>query len=340
MRIGAGQLDAQLARGLAPVYVVWGDELLALEAADAIRSAARAAGFDERELLVALPGFDWRQVPAAGANLSLFGGRKLVDLRIPSGKPGVEGGKVLRECAERCHADVLLLVTLPELGWQDEKAAWLGALADAGVAVKAEAPAAAALPGWIAERLARQRQRADPETLRFLAERVQGNLLAARQEVLKLGLLLPEGELSAAAVRDAVVDVARFDLDDLRTALLAGSAHDYARTLEGLRQEGEALPLVLWAIGEEIRALLAVAQGAARGEPVDSLLREARVFGSRQAAIRRALPRYPLAALEAAMRALAASDRIIKGVAVGDPWQSLLKLAVDLFAASRQRNAC
>ena len=168
MRIDAEQLDSHLARGLAPVYAVWGDELLALEAADAIRARARSQGFDEREILVALGGFDWQQVTAAGANLSLFGTRKLIDLRIPNGKPGVEGAKVLKACAENASPDNLLLVNLPDLNWQEEKAAWLNALADAGVGVKAVAPPLAALPKWIAGRLARQKPEADPETLRFV----------------------------------------------------------------------------------------------------------------------------------------------------------------------------
>lgn len=330
MRIDAEQLDAQLARGLAPVYAVWGDELLALEAADAIRAAARRAGFDQREILVALQGFDWQQVVSAGANLSLFGSRKLIDLRIPNGKPGVEGARVLKEYAENASPDNLLLVMLPDLGWQDEKAAWLGTLADAGVGVKAIAPPTPVLPRWIAQRLARQNQQADDETLQFLADRVQGNLLAARQEILKLGLLLPEGRLPADAVRAAVVDVARFDLDDLRGALLAGSLQGFARTLDGLRQEGEALPLVLWAVAEEIRTLLVVAQGLRRGAPLDALIREARVFGPRQAAIRRAATKHDAESLEAAMRALAQIDRMVKGVAAGNPWDALLAMVVRL----------
>ena len=339
MRIDAEQLESQLSRGLAPIYAVWGDELLALEAADAIRAEARNRGFDEREILVALSGFDWQQVTAAGANLSLFGSRKLIDLRVPNGKPGVEGAKVLKTYAENASPDNLLLVMLPDLGWQEEKAVWLNTLADAGVGVKAVAPPLAALPKWIGQRLARQKQEADAETLRFLAERVQGNLLAARQEVLKLGLLLPEGRLPADAVRDAVLDVARYDLDDLRAALLAGALGDFARTLDGLRQEGEALPLVLWAVTEEIRALLVIARGLESGAAIDSLLREARVFGPRQAAIRRAANRHGPAALDQAMKSLAGIDRMIKGVAVGDPWDSLLQLAVSLarHGAERQR---
>lgn len=339
MRIDADQLDSHLARGLAPIYAVWGDELLALEAADAIRAHARSQGFDEREILVALAGFDWQQVTAAGANLSLFGSRKLIDLRVPNGKPGVEGAKVLKAYAENASPDNLLLVMLPDLNWQEEKAVWLNALAEAGVGVKAVAPPLAALPKWIGQRLARQKQEADPETLRFLAERVQGNLLAARQEVLKLGLLLPEGRLPADAVREAVVDVARFDLDDLRGALLAGALGDFARTLDGLRQEGEALPLVLWAITEEIRALLVVARGIERGAPVDALLREARVFGPRQGAIRRAANRYDAASLEQAMKSLAGIDRMIKGVALGDPWDSLLHMVVTLARSGSGRQS-
>ena len=208
MLLKAEQLAAHLERELRPLYVLYGDEpLLVLEAADAIRARARNAGYSEREVLTVLPQFDWGQLLAAGGNLSLFGDRKLIDLRIPTGKPGKEGSAALQQWCQHLSPDNLLLVTLPELDWREEKAAWFTALANAGVAVKLNAPPLAELPGWIAGRLRRQQQSAEPDSLKFIAERVEGNLLAAHQEIQKLALLYPAGKLSDAQIRDAVLNV-------------------------------------------------------------------------------------------------------------------------------------
>jgi len=331
MLIRGEQLASQLARGLSPLYVVWGDELLTIEAADAIRTAARQQGFDERETLVALAGFNWHQVTSAAANMSLFGGRKLLDLRLPSGKPGTEGSAVLQAYAASAPPDTLLLVSLPNLTWQEEKAVWLNALVERGTGVKLPTPSVGELPQWIAGRLQRQGQQADPEALRFIAERVEGNLLAAHQEILKLALLHPPGPLSLESVRAAIINVARYDLDGLREALLGGNLARFTRTLDGLRQEGEALPLVLWAMTEEVRALAQVAGGTARGRPLDGLLKEARVFGPRQGPFRKAAGRIPADRLAGALRRLAQIDRMIKGVGKGDPWNEILALAYLLW---------
>ncbi|MDX9707084.1 MAG: DNA polymerase III subunit delta, partial [Azospira sp.] len=326
MQIKGEQLDAHLAGPLKPVYVVWGDEpLLVIEAADAIRTAARRQGFDEREVMTALAGFDWNQLAAAAGNLSLFGGRKLIDLRIPTGKPGREGGAALQDYCARSGPDTLLLVTLPALDWKDEKAAWLTALGNAGVAVKLVAPTLAALPGWIAERLRRQGQTAEREALIFIAERVEGNLLAAQQEIMKLGLLHPKGQLTLAQVSEAVLDVARFDLDGLREALLAGDVARLARTLDGLRQEGEAPPLVLWAMTEEVRALAQIRGGLAEGLPLDALLRDARVWGIRQGLMKKAVGRLSLEQTRKALAEAGRLDRTIKGLSGGDAWDGFLR---------------
>ena len=241
MQLKGEQLAGHLERELRPLYVLYGDEpLLVLEAADAIRAKARQQGYTEREVLTVLPGFDWGQLLAAGGNLSLFGDRKLIDLRIPNGKPGRDGGAALQAWCGNLSADTLLLITLPELDWKEEKAAWFTALANAGVAIKLNAPPLAELPGWIAGRLRRQKQSAETEGLRFIADRVEGNLLAAHQEIQKLGLLYPAGQLSNEQIRDAVLNVARYDIDSLREALLVGDVARLTRTLDGLQQEGEA----------------------------------------------------------------------------------------------------
>ncbi|MBP7204106.1 MAG: DNA polymerase III subunit delta [Propionivibrio sp.] len=331
MLLKGEQLAAHLDRDLKAVYVVYGDEpLLVIEAADAIRAAARRKGFDEREVLTAISGFNWNELHLATGNMSLFGGRQLIDLRIPTGKPGREGGKAIQDYCARPSPDALLLVTLPGLDWSEEKATWLKALTEAGVAVKLIPPNLAELPAWIAGRLRRQQQKAGNDALHFIAERVEGNLLAAHQEIQKLALLYPEGELSLQQIQEAVLNVARYDLDGLREALLSGDVARLTRTLDGLQQEGEAPPLVLWAMTEEVRALAQVKAGQKQGQPVDALLKEARVWGARQSLFKRALPRIKESTANAALEDAARIDRMIKGIGGGDGWTEFLRLGLGL----------
>ena len=331
MLLKGEQLAAHLDRDLKAVYVVYGDEpLLVIEAADAIRAAARRKGFDEREVLTAIAGFNWNELHLATGNMSLFGGRQLIDLRIPTGKPGREGGKAIQDYCARPSPDALLLVTLPGLDWSEEKATWLKALTEAGVAVKLIPPNLAELPAWIAGRLRRQQQKAGNDALHFIAERVEGNLLAAHQEIQKLALLYPEGELSLQQIQEAVLNVARYDLDGLREALLSGDVARLTRTLDGLQQEGEAPPLVLWAMTEEVRALAQVKAGQKQGQPVDALLKEARVWGARQSLFKRALPRIKESTANAALEDAARIDRMIKGIGGGDGWTEFLRLGLGL----------
>lgn len=332
MQIKGEQLAVHLEQALQAVYVVYGDEpLLVLEAADAIRSAARRNGFDEREVLTVIPGFNWIALHHAAGNMSLFGGRKLIDLRIPTGKPGREGSSAIQDYCTHPSPDTLLLVTLPGLDWTEEKAAWLKALAAAGVAVKLVPPNPAELPAWIAGRLRRQQQSAESDGLRFIAERVEGNLLAAHQEILKLGLLYPAGDITLEQVQQAVLNVARYDLDGLREALLVGDVTRLTRTLDGLQQEGEAPPLVLWAMTEEVRALAQVRTGLTQRKSLDALLKDARVWGPRQARFKRALKRIDTVRASAALAHAARIDRMIKGASgSGDVWDEFLRLGLSI----------
>ena len=333
MQLKGEQLAAHLARELRPVYLVYGDEpLLVIEAADAIRAAARRQGFDERQVLTAIAGFNWHELHHAAGSMSLFGGRMLLDLRIPGGKPGREGGLALQEYCARPSPDSLLLVSMIGVEWREEKSAWMAAVAAAGVVVKLLSPGLAELPGWLAGRLARQQQSAGADGLRFIAERVEGNLLAAHQEILKLAVLYPEGALSLQQIRDAVLDVARYDLDALREALLSGDVARLTRTLDGLQQEGEAPPLVLWALTEEVRALAQVRSGLDRRHALDALLRDARVWGPRQALFRRAVQRMRAEQANAALAHAARIDRMIKGALRGDVWDEFRQLSLRLVA--------
>lgn len=326
------QLAAQLRKALTPLYVLHGNEpLLVLEAGDAVRAAARQQGYAEREVLVAGQGFRWESLQSAAGNLSLFGDSKLVDLRIPNGKPGRDGGEALQRYARHPGDGVVTLVSLPEIDWATRKAGWFVALAEAGVVVELNAPERERLPEWLAQRLARQQQKASPDALAFIAEHVEGNLLAAHQEILKLGLLHPAGELPLEAVREAVLNVARYDVDKLRSALLDGDAARCARLLEGLQGEGEAPPLVLWALASEIRSLANLRQGLDEGQPLPALLKAERVFDERRKqALQRALPRFTSGTLRTAILHAARIDRIIKGLGRGDVWDEFLQLCLRL----------
>ncbi len=322
MQIRAADLAAHLARSLAPAYAIHGDEpLLALEAADAVRAAARKQGFAERVIHEPGRGFDWSELAHASASLSLFGGKKLIELRLPGGKPGAQGGAALAAYLERRSPDNLLLVSLPRLDRQSQGSAWFGALATAGVVVDVWPVERARLTGWIGERLARQQQRAPREVLEFLAERVEGNLLAAHQEVQKLALLAPPGELGFDTVQAAVVNVARYDPYDAAEALIGGDTARYLRVLEGLRAEGEATTFVLFVLSNALFALQAMQRHG--GEP--------RVFNRNlQRALQGAGRRYAPRAVDQAIAECSQIDRAIKGVGSGDPWERLTVLGLRL----------
>lgn len=337
-----GHLKQAGAKGLAPLYLVHGDEhLLALEAVDALRQAARAQGFTEREVMSVERGFSWSRVTEAQQSMSLFGDRKIVELRIPSGKPGKDGGEALRALAAGTPSgpatDTVTLITLPRLDFATAKSAWFAALEGAGVSIKVDSVDRTKLPGWIGERLARQQQRVEPgdpgrRALQFIADRVEGNLLAAHQEIQKLGLLHPPGVLTFDDVHDAVLNVARYDVFKLSEAMLSGDTARLIRMLEGLKGEGEALPLVLWAVSEEIRTLLKLKAGMAQGRPLPALLKEYRIWGPRERLMEPALRRISLPTLEAAMQQAAQVDRMVKGLRAkafaGDQWDAMLQLAL------------
>lgn len=340
MDINARKLAEHLARTLAPVYVVHGDEpLLAIEAGDAIRAAARRNGCDEREVLVAERDFRWDAFVAAGANMGLFGGRKLVDLRIPGGKPGTEGAKALESYAGRPNPDQVLLVTLPRLDRAAQASGWFTALAAAGVAVAVYPLERNDLPTWIAGRLARQQQRATQETLAFLADRCEGNLFAAEQEIEKLGLLLPTGEIAQDAVERAVTNVARYDVFQLSEAWLAGDAARAVRIIGALEAEGEGIQLLLWQLGEDVHALAAILAAIAAGTPASAAVRSARVWGKRQAAMEGAARRLRIGQVMPLVHGLARLDALSKGIGRGDAWAELRTLALALAGKPALRPA-
>ena len=325
------ELDAHLAKRLEPLYVVHGDEpLFVIEASDAIRAAANRAGCEEREIFIVEQHFRWDAFDAANANLGLFGTRKLIDLRIPSGKPGPDGAAALERHVAHLDPVNVTLVTLPRIDRAAQTSAWFTALADKGVNIAVQPVERNALPAWIAERLGRNGQRASRPTLAFLAERCEGNLLAARQEIEKLALLLPKGELADDDVERAVADVARFDIQELSETWLAGEAARTLRIIEALRGEGEPITLAVWQLGEDLHALAGVHEAVAQGQSVGTAVRSARVWGRRQAALERAARRIDASRVAPLLRALADLDALAKGLGTGEPWNVLVTLALAL----------
>jgi len=329
MRISTEDLPQHLKRGLGSLYVIHGEALLlAIEAADAIRNAAREAGYTERETIIVEQYFKWGELRNSAQSMSLFSSRKVIDLRIPSGKPGVEGAQALQDHCENLDPDTLTLISLPKLEGTAFKSKWFAALEQHGTIISADEVSLAALPTWIAGRLRRQGQSADADTLKFLADKVEGNLLAAYQEIQKLALLFPEGALTFDQVKDSVMDVARYDVFKLSEAMLDGDAERYARILDGLRAEGTATVLILWAIAEDIRALAKVSRSMQQSGNLANALRDARVWGAKQKLIERSVRRFTPTFAERALRQAAQIDRLIKGLRQGDVWDELLQLGV------------
>jgi DNA polymerase III subunit delta len=347
MNLAPAQLTEHLQRGLKSLYTLHGDEpLLLQEFADALRAHARQQGYTERKVhSVAGAHFDWSEVLASGGSLSLFADKQIVEIRIPSGKPGKDGSACLQQIAERAQGDdsTLTLVLLPRLDSATSKGAWFGALESFGVTVKFDPIDRRALPQWIAQRLQLQGQRVaageeGQRTLQFFADRVEGNLLAAHQEIQKLGLLYPvksgdagDGILSFDQVENAVLNVARYDVFKLSEAVLAGQALRVARMLDGLQSEGESEVLVHWALSEDIRSLKRVKDALQAGRPMPMALRENRVWGAKEKLFERVLPHISDSTLASLLHAAHKVDGIVKGLKQpdwpADGWQALHRLA-------------
>jgi DNA polymerase-3 subunit delta len=339
MQVRADQLQAHLGKGLRPLYTVYGDEpLLAQEAADTIRAAARAAGHTEREVhTVAGAHFDWSGLLGASQAMSLFADKQLIEIRIPSGKPGKDGSDALQRYCERLSDDVLTLITLPKLDRTQQSSGWFTALDAAGVTVRVDPIERKALPQWIAQRLAAQGQRvqggeAGQQTLAFFADRVEGNLLAAHQEVQKLALLYPQGELSFEQVEAAVLNVARYDVFKLGEAVLAGQVARALRMLDGLQAEGEAAVLVHWTLASDILAMKRVKDALAQGRPLPMALREARVWGIKERLFERAVPLLGDDAVQQLVEAAQVCDGLVKGLRhpgwPSEAWEGLKRLVL------------
>ena len=351
MQISPAALPSHLQKGLKSLYTLFGDEpLLIQEALDSLRAAARAQGFTERNAYtVAGAHFDWSEVLAAGGSLSLFADKQILELRIPSGKPGKDGSTALQQLVDQSRGNdaTLTIVILPRLDRLTRSSAWFAAL-EGGVTVEVTPVERAALPQWIAQRLALQNQRVEggesgQRTLQFFADRVEGNLLAAHQEIQKLALLHPGGELAFEQIEAAVLNVARYDVFKLSEAILAGQFGRVQRMLDGLRAEGEAEVLVHYTLAEDIRALKRCKDAMHQGKPLPMALREQRVWGQKERLFERVLPRLNDVTLAQLLLNAHQVDGVVKGLKMPDwptdGWQALHRLAMLLCHACQATKA-
>jgi len=330
MEIRPEDLGTQLTKGLTPLYLVWGDEPLAmLEAEDAIRAAALKAGH-ERTVFTVQGRFDWSVIFGHADNFSLFAQKKLVEIRIPSGKPGVDGSAALARYAGALPADTVTVVSLPGLEWKQTKSKWFEALSSRATVIQSREVPLEQMPNWIGRRLAANKQQASRDALEFLANRLEGNLLAAKQEIDKLALLLPPGKLDLSDIEQAVTDVSRFDVADIQDAMLAGDTGRCARILDSLRQEGEAVPKIMWQIGATLRLLYKLKSALKQGQPLAAAFKANRIWDKRQSLVQTALKRVSDARLEGALQGAARIDRQAKGLESGDPWDDMLRLCLNL----------
>jgi DNA polymerase III subunit delta len=336
MRIHPDDLARHLRKQLAPLYTVFGDELLlAIEAADLIRAKARNAGYVEREVFNTDHRFNWAELQYRSSSLSLFGEQRVMEIRIPSGKPGSQGSEAIQRYCHALPMDTVTLVTLPKMDKQSSASKWFRALEEAGEMVPVAAVERDRLPAWIGQRLGLQKQNASLDALQFMAEKVEGNLLAAHQEIQKLALLYPEGALSFEQVKHAILDVARYDVFKLSSAMMGADMVRYARMLEGLRGEGAALPLIVGTLSTSIRSLLTIRRGVDSGRPLLQVMKQIGAWGNQQKAMEKAVTRLSFEQLMEALLHIANIDRISKGVAQGDAWDELLQLGLRFSHARR-----
>jgi len=331
MRVYPDKLKAHLNGPLAPAYLVSGDEPLQLgECCDAVRAAARAAGHSTREVLEAGSGFDWQQLSAEAAAFSLFAEKKIIDLRIGNGKPGAEGSRaIVAYCADP-PPDTLLLVTLPKLDRQQQNGKWFKAMDALGVVIQVWPIEPQRLPGWIERRLQAAGIQPTREAVEMLADRVEGNLLAARQEIEKLLLLHGEGPLDAEQLAAAVADSARYDVFELVDSALRGEAERCVHILDGLRAEGIAPAVVLWALHREARSMAQISADVAKGLSPDHAITRAKVFSKRTGLVRSGVSRLRTTQWLSLLDHCHQADGAIKGLGSGQPWLLLEDIALGM----------
>jgi DNA polymerase-3 subunit delta len=331
MRVRPEQLQQQLQKSLQAVYLISGDEnLLVQEACDAVRARCREDGVQEREILQAEGKFDWNSLLASSSEMSLFAERKLIELRLPSGKPGTEGSKALQAYLANLSPDNILLIVAGKIDKQSTNSKWFKALDQAGVVVQIWPVDARELPRWLQQRLRQYGLEIDSDALHMLCDRVEGNLLAASQEVEKLRLLSKGGKISAEQISGSVADNARYNLFSLLDHALLGETAQALKMMHGLQAEGTDATVILWGLAREIRLLYQCRLGLDQGQNTNQVLQAQRVWDKRKPGVSAALGRHNRDSLDSLLQAAAAADRFIKGLEKGRPWDQLSQLILDL----------
>jgi DNA polymerase-3 subunit delta len=335
MRIKPEQLSAALQKRLMPVYFISGDEPLQLgEMADAVRKAARKAGFENREIISAETGFEWNQLAFSADSLSIFADKKIIDLRLPSGTPGTDGAKALIAYCERLPEDTLLLITAGKATGSALKSRWLEALDKVGVVIQVWPLEGQDLIRWLQQRMQQRGLNAETDGLRILASRIEGNLLAAAQEIEKLYVLYGADNLSNQQIFDVVADSSRYDVFKLMDNVLSASVNRIFKILSGLRAEGIAAPIVLWALTREARVLIKIKLALSQGQNREAVFKNNQIWDKRKQLVSNALDRLSDHDLNSILVLSAKADRQIKGQQQGDAWETLL--AICLMFASAQ----
>jgi DNA polymerase-3 subunit delta len=339
LKINADNLASQLSR-LPHICLVCGDELLLVnEACDAIRAKARASGYTERELHFVDRSFDWASMRNASRNLSLFAERKIVEIRLGGASPGDAGTAVIMEFAEQRSDDTFVLVIAERLDSKALKTRWPSSIDDHGLIVQTWPVELPRLPAWIRERMARHKLDADAAAATIIAERVEGNLLAAHQEVEKLALLHPPGKVSSEDIAEAVVDSARYDTLQLGIAAMLGQLPRAVKILDGLREEGTEATIVLWGLKQDLTWMSRCAQHMRQGQSADGAMNTEYVWRPRQAAMKQALARHSLSAIHRMLVDAANVDRAIKGRPNRDPWLEMQGLVARIAGVKLRRVA-
>jgi DNA polymerase-3 subunit delta len=337
LKINANQLSSHLQKKLAPCYLVTGDEhLLVAEALDSIREVAREQGFSSRDLNVAMAGFDWAQLRDSSANLSLFAEQRIVELRLPTGKPGRTGGQAIVDLAEQTGPDLMLIVSGPKLDRSVQSSKWVKALDAKGVSLPIWPVGVRELPGWIAARMRQAGLQPDNGAIALIADRVEGNLLAAGQEIEKLRLLLGEGKVSADDVSSAVANSSRFDVFKLVDAALTGDAKRALKILTGLRAEGVEPVIVVWSLTREIRTLASLTDAIAQGMDLAGGMQKAGVWRNRQALVRSCIGRHQHGDFHRLLKLANQADQAAKGQLRADPWQLATDIVLGVSLGGRK----
>lgn len=337
MKLYADQLSSHLRNNLASCYLVSGDEhLLVEESLDEIRAAARAQGFASRESHVAMAGFNWSELAAAGANLSLFSDKRLIELRLPTGKPGRDGSAAICDFVENLNPEILLLVITPKLDKSNRNAKWVKVLTANGAHLPIWPVELRDLPGWIAQRMRHAGLQPDRDAVAMIADRVEGNLLAANQEVEKLRMILGEGAVTGDDVEKAVANSTRYDVYKLVDAAVGGNARRAMKILNGLRGEGIEPVIVVWAITRELRTLAQLADNVRGNVDLGSAMQKAWVWKNRQGMVRACVGRHPHTEFYRLLKLAGRADAAAKGQSPGDPWQLAAEILVDLSLGGRR----